>query len=149
MTNSTEFDIGEDELGSDNLLRRSIEDAINNERPITFGEYNTFMTSIGALVPAYVLCNPPFNPESGLLFDRFRSFFSLISKSLSNVQSTQSTSSSITQVYPYHSTYTRVFNRCMTISGCKEHFTNYRRSTGAYSLTALGRRFAPRLYRME
>jgi len=54
MSNYTEFDAGEDELGSDNLMRRSIEDAIVNERQITLGEYNTFMTSIGGLVPGYV-----------------------------------------------------------------------------------------------
>ncbi len=54
MTNSTEFDIGEDELGSDNLMRRSIEDSIANERQITLGEYHTFMNSIGGLVPGYV-----------------------------------------------------------------------------------------------
>ena len=54
MTNSTEFDIGEDELGSDNLLRRSIEDAISHQRQITLGEYHTFMSTIGGLVPGYV-----------------------------------------------------------------------------------------------
>jgi hypothetical protein len=53
MTNSTEFDIGDDELGADNIMRRSIEDAIANNRTITFGEYNMFMTSVGGLVPGY------------------------------------------------------------------------------------------------
>ena len=66
MTNSTEFDIGEDELGSDNLLRRSIEDAIANDRQITAGEYNTFMSSIGALVPAYVVSFYYFHSELDL-----------------------------------------------------------------------------------
>ena len=54
MTNSIEFEDCDDELGSDNVMKRSIEDAISNERPISLGEYNTFMMSIGALVPGYV-----------------------------------------------------------------------------------------------
>jgi hypothetical protein len=86
MTNSTEFDIGEDELGSDNLLRRSIEDAIANERQITVGEYKTFMTSIGALVPAYVsLIIHDHISDSDSLFGQFRSLFFLISKIPSSV----------------------------------------------------------------
>ena len=54
MTNSIEFEFDDDGLGSDNLMRQSIEDAIKNERPITLDEYNSFMISIGGLVPGYV-----------------------------------------------------------------------------------------------
>jgi len=87
MTNSTEFDIGEDELGSDNIFRRSIEEAISNERSITIGEYNTFMSSIGALVPAYVSLITLTHSELGSSFAQFQNCFSQISKIRSSARS--------------------------------------------------------------
>jgi hypothetical protein len=54
MTNSIEYDIGEDELGSDNLMCRSIEHAIVTHNTITLDEYYSFMNSVGGLVPGYV-----------------------------------------------------------------------------------------------
>ena len=93
MTNSTEFDIGEDELGSDNLLRRSIEDAIANDRLITVGEYNTFMSSIGALVPAYVSYASFSNSELVLSFGLSHGFSFPIFEIRSSAQNTRLTSS--------------------------------------------------------
>ena len=54
MNTSVEFDNCDDEIGSDNIIKRSLEDAIEKQRPVSLGEYNAFMMSIGAMVPGYV-----------------------------------------------------------------------------------------------
>lgn len=54
MNTSMDFDNCDDEIGPDNFMKRALEDAIENNRPISLGEYNAFMNSIGAMVPGYV-----------------------------------------------------------------------------------------------
>lgn len=60
MNTSMEFDNCDDEeIGSDNIFKRAIEEAIVSQRAISIGEYNAFMTSIGALVPGFVIKSLP------------------------------------------------------------------------------------------
>lgn len=49
----------DEEIGSDNIFKRAIEEAIISQRPISIGEYNAFTTSIGALVPGFVIKSLP------------------------------------------------------------------------------------------
>ena len=60
MNTSMEFDNCDDEeIRSDNIFKRAIEEAIATQRPISVGEYNAFMNSIGALVPGFVIRSLP------------------------------------------------------------------------------------------
>ena len=50
---------GDEEIGSNNMFKRGIEDAIKENRFITICEYAAFMNAIGALVPGFVIHSLP------------------------------------------------------------------------------------------
>lgn len=54
MNTSVDFENCDDEIGSDNFMKRAFDEAIESNRCVSLGEYNAFMNTIGAMVPGYV-----------------------------------------------------------------------------------------------